>query len=132
MCLIFINLKKSAVYYSSCVGKKVKFACIYNLLISLYTTMPSYRHNHNYSSQFKWRYNLKQDVFRCSKEAKNNPRIGSMKRMKKLWHNIHPELNHFRDKNPRDIASRVEKDNFVMETEFNNITATSYNNKNDD
>ena len=54
-----------------------------------------------------------------------------MKRMKKLWDNIHPELNHFRDKNLRDIASRVEKDNIVMETEFNNITAESYNNKND-
>ena len=30
-------------------------------------------------------------------------------RLKKLWDNIHPELNHFNDKNVRDIASRVEK-----------------------
>ena len=54
-----------------------------------------------------------------------------MKRMKKLWDNIHPELNHFSHTNIRNIASRVEKDNIAMETEFNNITVKSYNGKND-
>ena len=54
-----------------------------------------------------------------------------MKRMKKLRDNIHPELNHFSHTNIRNIASRVEKDNIAMETEFNNITVKSYNDKND-
>ena len=82
--------------------------------------MPSYRRNRDYSSQFKWTEELKQDVFRCYKEAKSDPKIGYMKRMKKLWDNIHPELNYFSDKNLRDIASRVEKEHIVMETEYNN------------
>ena len=54
-----------------------------------------------------------------------------MKRMKKLWDNIHPELNHFSDKNLRDIANRIEKDDIVIETEFNNLTFKSYNDNND-
>ena len=35
------------------------------------------------------------------------------------------------DKNLRDISIRVEKDNIVMETEFNNLTVKSYNDNND-
>ena len=35
------------------------------------------------------------------------------------------------DKNLRDISSRIEKDNIVMETEFNNLTVKSYNDNND-
>ena len=54
-----------------------------------------------------------------------------MKRMKKLWDNIHPELNHFSDKNLRDIVNRIEKDDIVIETEFNNLTFKSYNDNND-
>ena len=91
--------------------------------------MPNYQWNGNYSSQFT--YGLNQDVFRCYKEAKSEPRIRHMKRMKKLRDNIHPELNHFSHTNIRNIASRVEKDNIAMETEFNNITVKSYNDKND-
>ena len=93
--------------------------------------MPSYRRNSDYSSQFKWTYELKQDVFHCYKLAKSDPRIGYMKRMKKLWDNIHPELNHFSDKNLRDTANRIEKDNIVLETEFNYLTLKSYNDNND-
>ena len=80
MCLIFANRKKLAY-----------------ILISLYSTMLSYRRFSmpSYSSQFKWTYGLKLDVFRCYKKAKSDPRIGYMKRMKILWDNIHPELNHF-------------------------------------
>ena len=110
-------------------GKKEKFVCICYLLMSLYTIMPNYQWNGNYSSQFT--YGLRQDVFRCYKEAKSEPRIRHMKRMKKLRDNIHPELNHFSHTNIRNIASRVEKDNIAMETEFNNITVKSYNDKND-
>ena len=110
-------------------GKKEKFVCICYLLMSLYTIMPNYQWNGNYSSQFT--YGLKQDGFRCYKEAKSEPRIRHMKRMKKLRDNIHPELNHFSHTNIRNIASRVEKDNIAMETEFNNITVKSYNDKND-
>ena len=51
--------------------------------------------------------------------------------MKKLWDNIHPELNHFSNKNLRDIASKIEKDNVVTETKFNNVTVKSYNDNND-
>ena len=47
--------------------------------------------------------------------------------MKKLWDNIHLELNHFSNKNLRDIASRIEKDNVVTEAKFNNLTVKSYN-----
>ena len=93
--------------------------------------MLSYRRNRDYSSQFKWTSELKQDVFRCYKLARSNPRIGCIKRMKNLWDNIHPELNHFSDKNLRDIANRIEKDNIVVETGFNNLTVKSYNDNND-
>ena len=51
--------------------------------------------------------------------------------MKKLWDNIHPELNYFSNKNLRDIASKIEKDNVVTETKFNNVTVKSYNDNND-
>ena len=55
----------------------------------------SYRRNRDYSIQFKWTYELNQDLFRCFKDAKSDPHIGYMNRMKNLWDEIYPEYKSF-------------------------------------
>ena len=82
--------------------------------------MTSYRRNRDYSKQFNWTYELKQDVYKCYLKAKEDPRLGYMKRMKRYWDEIHPELSHFSDKNLRDQATTVERRRVVMDTEFSN------------
>ena len=78
----------------------------------------SYRRNRNYSIQFKWTYELNEDLFKCYQEAKKDPCIRYMNRMKALWDQIHPELASFTAKKLRDQASRVEKNKVVMATEY--------------
>ena len=41
-----------------------------------------------------------------------------MKRLKNLWDKMHPEYNFLSDKNLRDEASRIHKNNVVMDTEY--------------
>ena len=50
--------------------------------------------------------------------AKEDPRIGYMKRLKEKWDEIHPEYSFLSDKNLRDQASRIEKNKDVMDTEY--------------
>ena len=79
---------------------------------------PSYRRNRDYSTHFNWAYDLKRDVYRCYLTAKEDPRIGYMKRLKEKWDEIHPEYSFLSDKNLRDQASRIEKNKDAMDTEY--------------
>ena len=45
-----------------------------------------------------------------------------MKRLKKYWDEIHPELNFLSNKKNRDQASRIEKNKVVMATEYETVT----------
>ena len=69
----------------------------------------SYRKNRDYTSSFTWTYELNQDVYHCYTKAKENPAIGYTKRLKMLWDEKHPELNHFNEKQLRLQATRFEK-----------------------
>ena len=79
---------------------------------------PSYRPNRDYSTYFNWTYDLKRNVYQCYLTAKEDPRIGYMKRMKENWDEIHPEYSFLTDKHLRDQASRTEKNKDVMDTEY--------------
>ena len=82
---------------------------------------PSYRRNRDYSTHFNWTYDLKRDVYQCYLTAKEDPRIGYMKRMKVKWNEIPPEYSFLTDKNLGDQASRIEKNKNVMDTEYVHI-----------
>ena len=41
----------------------------------------------------RWTYKLNKDVYSCYNNAKGDPAIGYMKRMKTYWDELHPELN---------------------------------------
>ena len=93
--------------------------------VSLLSTMPpkpSYRRNRDYSKQFDWTYDLKKDVYNCYLKAKEDPKIGYMKRLKKYWDELHSEFNFLSDKNIRDQASCIEKNKAVMATEYETVT----------
>ena len=51
-------------------------------------------------------------------KARNDKSIGYMKRLKTLWDKMHPEYNFLSDENLRDQASRIHKNNVVMDTEY--------------
>ena len=70
----------------------------------------SYRRNRNYLKQFMWTYELSNDLYNCYKDAKSDPKIGYMNRMKTLRDKMHPDLSYFTAKNLRDIASRLNGD----------------------
>ena len=59
------------------------------------TISTSYCRNCDYSQHFEWTYELNYDVCKCYVNARNNPKIGYMNRMKEEWDNLHPELSHF-------------------------------------
>ena len=44
-----------------------------------------------------------------------------MKRLKKYWDELHPELNFLSNKNLRDQASDIEKNKVVMATEYETV-----------
>ena len=52
----------------------------------------SYKRNRDYSRQFNWTYELKEDLYGCYKKAKEDPKLVYMKRMKEYGGEIHPEL----------------------------------------
>ena len=89
----------------------------------------SYRQNCDYSKQFKWTYELNEDLHRCYNKARNDPRIGYMNRFKSYWNEIHPELSNFTSKNLRDQASRVEKRKTDRKAAENRRTLQLYNEK---
>ena len=85
---------------------------------------PSYRRNRDYTNDFNWTYELKTDVHKCYVEAHNDKSIEYMKRLNNLWDKMHPEYNFLSDKNLRDQASRVRKNNVIMGTQYRE-TSTS-------
>ena len=89
---------------------------------------PSYRKNRDYTNDFNWTYELKTDAYRFYIEARNDKSIGYMKRLKNLWDKMRPEYNFSSEKNLRDQASRVHKNNVVMDTEYRE-TSTSITSK---
>ena len=70
---------------------------------------PSYKQNQDYSKQFDSTYDLKKGIYNCYLKAKEDPKIGYMKRLKKYWDELHPEFNFRSDKNLRDQASVYRK-----------------------
>ena len=90
------------------------------LYVSLLSTMPpkpSYRRNWDYTKKkFDCTYDLKRDVYNYYLRAKENPKIGYVKKLKNYWDKLHPEFNFLSDKNLRDQASHIEKNKIVMET----------------
>ena len=69
----------------------------------------SYRRNRDYSKLFNWTYELNQDLHKCYTEARKVPKKGYMARMKTMWDELHPELNHFTKKYLRQQATYIEK-----------------------
>ena len=59
------------------------------------TISTSYCRNCNYYQHFEWTYKLNYDVDKCYLNARNNPKIDYMKRMKEEWDTLRPELSHF-------------------------------------
>ena len=91
---------------------------------------PSYHRNCDYANDFNWTYELKMDVYRCYIEAHNDKSIRYMKRLKNLWDKMHPEYNFLSEKNLRDQASRVHKNNIVIDTEYRETSASITKNDN--
>ena len=80
------------------------------------TKSVSYQRKRDYTNGFTWTYELNQDVFQCYKKARENPSIGYMKRLKLYWDDMHPELQHFNEKQLRQQASFVEKKGLTLES----------------
>ena len=91
---------------------------------------PSYCRNRDYTNDFNWTYELKTDVYRCYIEARNDKSNGYMKRLKNLWDKMHPEYNFLSEKNLRDKASRVHKNNVVIDTEYRETSTSITRNDN--
>ena len=79
---------------------------------------PSVRRKRDYSSQVKWAYELNQDLYRCHIEADKSV-YGYSGRLKKLWDQCHPELDHMTSKHLTTQATRILKKGLVKETRIN-------------
>ena len=79
---------------------------------------PSVRRKRDYSSQVKWAYELNQDLYRCHIEADKSVH-GYSGRLKKLWDQCHPELDHMTSKHLTTQATRIVKKGLVKETRIN-------------
>ena len=80
----------------------------------------SYRKNRNYTKHFEWTYKLNRDVHRCCTQARSDPKIGYMKRLKKHWGEFHPDLSYFDEKQLRQQATFVESKGLILETNLKN------------
>ena len=79
-------------------------------------------------SHIVWTYELNRDVYQCYIKARENPKIGYMKRMKQYWDNLHPEFTNFNEKQLRQQATFVESKGLKLETNLQPIT--TYSNEN--
>ena len=59
------------------------------------TISTSYCRNCNYYQHFEWTYKLNYDLDKCYLNARNNPKIDYMERMKEEWDTLRPELSYF-------------------------------------
>ena len=57
--------------------------------------------------------------------AKEDSRIGYMKRLKEKWDEIYPEYSFPTDKNLRDETSRIEKNNDVTDIEYVHVISNN-------
>ena len=87
----------------------------------------SYRQNRDYSKQFKWIYELNEEIHRYCNKARKDPRIGYMNCLKSYWDKVHPELSNFTSKNLRDQAIRADKGKANRETAENSRMLQHYN-----
>ena len=65
------------------------------------TKSVSLRRNRDYMSHFVWTYEFNRGVYQFYTKARENPKIGYMKRMKQYWDNVHPEFTNFNAKQLR-------------------------------
>ena len=84
------------------------------------TKSVSYRRHRNYTKHFEWTYELNRDVCRCYTQARGDPRIGYMKRLKKYWDELHSDLNCFSEKQLRQQATFVKSKGLILENNLNN------------
>ena len=61
-------------------------------------------------------------------EAREVPKKSYMARMKKMWNELHPELNHFTEKYSRQQATHIEKREYLLQTA--NVTNSNTENSN--
>ena len=83
----------------------------------------SYRRNRDYSTHFKWTYELNCDVYNCYMRARKDPSIGYMKRLKKYWDEIHPEFSFFTEKQLRQQSTFVENKKLVLQSNQDSINS---------
>ena len=84
------------------------------------TKSVSYCRNHDYTKHFEWIYELNRDTYRCYTQARSDPRIGYMKRLKEHWDEVHPDLSYFNEKQLQQQATFVGSKALILETNLNN------------
>ena len=60
-------------------------------------------------------YELNCDVYKCSSKARENPKIGYIKRLKQEWDKLHPELAHFNQKQLGQQAAFLAVKSIILE-----------------
>ena len=88
-------------------------------------TSVSNRRDRDYSKQFKWTYELNEDLYNCYTKARENPKKGYMKRMKVLWDDLHPELSYFNGKYLRQQSTYIIQKGYILETRTENNEETN-------
>ena len=82
----------------------------------------------DYFKQFNWTYELNQDLYKGYTEARKVPKKGYMARMKKMWDELHLELNHFTEKYLRQQATCIKKGGHLLQTANVNNSNTENSN----
>ena len=90
----------------------------------------SYLRDRDYSQHFIWTYELNKDVYNCYKNARSDRSIGYMKRLKRNWDKIHPELSHFNEKQLRQQATFVAEKEAVLATNLEHVDTENGNDTN--
>ena len=86
------------------------------------TTTTRYRRKRDYSQHVEWSYELNCDVCKCYNKARENSKIGYIKRVKEEWDKLHPELAHFTQKQLRQQATFVASKSIILETNLADTT----------
>ena len=77
-----------------------------------------YRRNRDYTNHFEWSYELIRDVYQCYLKAGQISTIGYIKRMKKYWDELHPQLSYFSEKQLYQQDSFVKSKGLLLDTNF--------------
>ena len=100
---------------------------LFAMFVTKYKSV-SYRRNRDYSKQFNWTYELNQDLYECYTEARKVSKRVYMERTKKMWDELHPELNHLTEKYLGQQATYIEKRGYLLQTA--NVTNSNTKNSN--